>query len=133
MFWLTSTFIVGTENISGGRDLWTLDYRTPMRGSLLWYMRGYAILGDSPHCTIYSVHRDYVLSELAFIAALESEQPGRQWRPLIHTTTDPARGIRGRRLGQRTNEGRITIMKVPLSGWKPIRSSANGRMAHALG
>jgi len=76
-----------------GDDLWTPDYRTPMRGGLLWVYEGLTELyGLVLTARADEAHRDYALGELAWIAAQESEQPGRRWRPLIDTTTDPARG-----------------------------------------
>ena len=76
-----------------GEDLWTPDYRTPMRGSLLWVYEGLTELwGLVLTARADPAHRDYALGELGWMAALESEEPGRRWRTLMDTITNPARG-----------------------------------------
>jgi predicted metalloprotease with PDZ domain len=73
-----------------GADLWTPDFRTPMRDSLLWVYEGqtqfwgYVLEARSGLST-----KQEVLDKLALIAAGLDNLPGRQWRPLIDTTNDP--------------------------------------------
>jgi predicted metalloprotease with PDZ domain len=73
-----------------GADLWTPDFRTPMRDSLLWVYEGqtqfwgYVLEARSGLST-----KQEVLDKLALIAAGLDVAPGRQWRPLIDTTNDP--------------------------------------------
>ncbi|MBA3668164.1 MAG: M61 family metallopeptidase [Sphingomonas sp.] len=73
-----------------GADLWTPDFKTPMRDSLLWVYEGqtqfwgYVLEARSGLST-----KQEVLDKLAVIAAGLDTLPGRQWRPLIDTTNDP--------------------------------------------
>jgi predicted metalloprotease with PDZ domain len=73
-----------------GADLWTPDFRTPMRDSLLWVYEGqtqfwgYVLEARSGLST-----KQEVLDKLALIAAGLDNLPGREWRPLIDTTNDP--------------------------------------------
>jgi predicted metalloprotease with PDZ domain len=73
-----------------GADLWTPDYRTPMRDSLLWVYEGqtqfwgYVLEARSGLST-----KQQVLDKLALIAANLDNLPGREWRPLVDTTNDP--------------------------------------------
>jgi len=72
-------------------DLWTPDFRTPMEGSLLWVYEGQTqfwgyVLGARSGM----LSKEDTLQALASAAAQYSEgSPGRSWRPLIDTTTDP--------------------------------------------
>lgn len=72
-------------------DLWTPDYRTPMRDSLLWVYEGQTqFWGDvlAARSGLWSAeeYRDM----LATVAATYSlGQPGVGWRPLQDTTNDP--------------------------------------------
>ena len=73
-----------------GADLWTPDFKTPMRDSLLWVYEGqtqfwgYVLEARSGMST-----KQEVLDKLALIAAGLDTLPGRQWRPLSDTTNDP--------------------------------------------
>jgi len=68
-------------------DLWTPDYRTPMRNSLLWVYEGqtqfwgYVLAARSGLMT-----KQESLDALATVAAMYDTLPGRTWRPLIDTT-----------------------------------------------
>ncbi|MDB6135079.1 MAG: trypsin-like serine protease [Verrucomicrobiales bacterium] len=79
-----------------GADLWTPDYRTPMRDSLLWLYEGqtqfwgYILAARSGLWT-----RQQTLDALAGIAAAFDTRAGRLWRPVADTTHDPI--ISGRR------------------------------------
>jgi predicted metalloprotease with PDZ domain len=71
-------------------DLWTPDYRYPMRGSGLWVYEGqtqfwgYMLEARSGLST-----KQEVLDKLALVAASLETRAGREWRPLIDTTNDP--------------------------------------------
>ncbi|WP_324806178.1 peptidase M61 [Sphingomonas sp. LY29] len=71
-------------------DLWTPDFKTPMRDSGLWVYEGqtqfwgYVLEARSGLST-----KQEVLDKLALIAAGLDNQAGRAWRPLIDTTNDP--------------------------------------------
>ncbi len=71
-------------------DLWTANYNTPMRGSLLWVYEGqtqywgYVLAGRSG-----LLSRQEALDALAATAALYQNRVGREWRPLEDTTNDP--------------------------------------------
>ncbi len=73
-----------------GADLWTPDFKTPMRNSLLWVYEGqtqfwgYVLEARSGLST-----KQEVLDKLALVAAGLDTLPGRQWRPLQDTTNDP--------------------------------------------
>lgn len=71
-------------------DLWTPDYRTPMRDSLLWVYEGQTqfwgyVLGA--RSGLFS--KQETLDTLAMIAASLDTRKGRTWRPLQDTTNDP--------------------------------------------
>jgi len=73
-----------------GADLWTPDYRTPMRDSLLWVYEGQTqFWGYMLQARSGLVSKQDTLDGLAFIAAYYDNLPGREWRPLIDTTNDP--------------------------------------------
>ncbi|MES2707745.1 MAG: peptidase M61 [Verrucomicrobiota bacterium] len=73
-----------------GADLWTPDYRTPMRDSLLWLYEGqtefwgHVLAARSGLWT-----RQQALDALAQIAAIFDNRAGRQWRSVADTTNDP--------------------------------------------
>ncbi|MEO7635660.1 MAG: peptidase M61 [Sphingomicrobium sp.] len=73
-------------------DLWTPDYRTPVRGSLLWVYEGQTeFWGSVLAARAGLVSREEALGELASVAARYTEgRPGRAWRSLQDTTTQPA-------------------------------------------
>jgi predicted metalloprotease with PDZ domain len=73
-----------------GADLWTPDYRTPMRNTTMWAYEGQDqfwgyVLGA--RAGFYS--KQETLDALAAIAATLDNRPARTWRPLIDTTYDP--------------------------------------------
>lgn len=73
-----------------GADLWTPDYRTPMRNSLLWVYEGQTqfwgyVLGARSGL----LSKQDTLDALALLAAQLDTAPGRQWRPLADTTNQP--------------------------------------------
>lgn len=74
-----------------GADLWTPDFRTPMRDSLLWVYEGQDqfwgyVLGARSGLN----SKQDTLDAIASIAAVLDNRPARQWRPLLDTTNDPA-------------------------------------------
>jgi len=91
-----------------GADLWTPDFQTPMRDSLLWVYEGqtqfwgYVLEARSGLST-----KQEVLDKLALVAAGLDNLPGREWRPLIDTTNDPiisARRPKGWTSNQRSED-----------------------------
>ncbi len=73
-----------------GADLWTPDYRTPMRNSLLWVYEGQTqFWGNILSARSGMMPAEDVRAELARTAAYYDTLPGRSWRPLVDTTNDP--------------------------------------------
>ncbi|HEY3863453.1 MAG TPA: peptidase M61 [Verrucomicrobiae bacterium] len=99
-------------------DLWTPDYRAPMRGSLLWVYEGQTqfwgvVLGARSGL----LTKEETLGNLASITARLDTDAGRTWRPLEDTTDDPVmarRQPKGWRSWQRSedyyNEGLLIWM-----------------------
>ena len=87
-------------------DLWTPEYSTPMRDSLLWVYEGqtqywgYVLAARSGLLT-----RDQALEAIALTAATYEAAPGRTWKTLQDTTNDP-----------------IAAMRRPLPWWSWARS-----------
>ena len=103
-----------------GADLWTPDYRTPMRDSLLWVYEGQTqfwgyVLGARSGL----VSKQDTLDAYALILANAQNTRGREWKPLIDTTNDPTiaqRKPKGWTSWQRSedyyNEGLLVWMEV---------------------
>jgi predicted metalloprotease with PDZ domain len=77
-------------------DLWTPDFETPMGGSLLWVYEGLTqyyghVLAARSGLLTPAQSRD----ALARTAAFYDQQPGREWKSLQDTTTDPISNQRG--------------------------------------
>ncbi len=73
-----------------GADMWTPDYRTPMRGSLLWVYEGQTqFWGHVLEARSGMTGKQDKLDTLAAIAASLVNRPARQWRSLDDTTNDP--------------------------------------------
>jgi predicted metalloprotease with PDZ domain len=72
-------------------DLWTPNFNTPMRDSLLWVYEGQTqYWGNILTARAGMASRQQALDSLAAVAAQYDEgQPGRDWRPLQDTTNDP--------------------------------------------
>lgn len=71
-------------------ELWTPDYRQPMRDNLLWVYEGQTQFWGWVLAARSGVQtRDTVLGMIAGQAGLYSEQPGREWRSVQDTTFDP--------------------------------------------
>jgi predicted metalloprotease with PDZ domain len=70
-------------------DLWTPNYDTPMRDSLLWVYEGQTEYWGKVLAARSGLWtRDQALDELALLAAIYDNVPGRQWRALQDTTND---------------------------------------------
>jgi len=73
-----------------GADLWTPDYRYPMRDSLLWVYEGQTqFWGYVLQARANLVSKQDTLDQYAAIAANLDNMPGRSWRALIDTTNGP--------------------------------------------
>ncbi len=73
-----------------GADLWTPDYRTPMRNSLLWVYEGQTqFWGYVLQARSGLVSKQDTLDALASIAGAYDLAPARAWRDLLDTTNDP--------------------------------------------
>lgn len=71
-------------------DLFTPDFRMPMRNSLLWVYEGQTqFWGHVLEARSGMSTKEQVLGKLAVIAASLDARAGRQWRPLVDTTNDP--------------------------------------------
>jgi predicted metalloprotease with PDZ domain len=71
-------------------DLWTPDYSTPMRDSLLWVYEGQTQYWGQVLATRSGLWtKEQALDALAMTAALYGGRPGRSWRPVEDTTNDP--------------------------------------------
>ena len=103
-----------------GADLWTPDYRTPMRNSLLWVYEGQTqFWGYVLQARSGLVSKQDTLDAYALIAANLQNTVGREWRPMVDTTNDPvisARRPKGWASWQRSedyyNEGLLVWMEV---------------------
>lgn len=103
-----------------GADLWTPDFRTPMRDSLLWVYEGQTqFWGYVLQARSGLVSKQDTLDAYAAIAGSYALAPGRQWRDLLDTTNDPiisARRPKGWTSWQRSedyyNEGLMVWMEV---------------------
>jgi predicted metalloprotease with PDZ domain len=71
-------------------DLWTPNYETPMRGSLLWVYEGMTqYWGQVLSARSGMRTQQQALDYLAMTAAAYQYRVGREWRPLGDTTLDP--------------------------------------------
>ena len=72
-----------------GADLWTPDFRTPMRNTYLWLYEGQTqFWGKVLSARSGLMSKDEALDALAVTAAAYEYLPGRAWRPLIDTVND---------------------------------------------
>lgn len=74
-----------------GADLWTPDYRTPMRDSMLWVYEGLtSFFGPVLAARSGLWSKDEFLGWVAATSATYAEgQPGQVWRSIADTTNDP--------------------------------------------
>jgi predicted metalloprotease with PDZ domain len=111
-------------------DLWTPDYRTPMRGSLLWVYEGQTqfwgvVLGARSGL----LSTEETLGNLAGIAARLDTDAGRKWRPLADTTEDPVisqRRPKGWRSWQRSEDYYNEGLLIWLDADSLIRDLSHG-------
>lgn len=76
-------------------DLWTADYNTPMRNSLLWVYEGQTqYWGHVLTARSGLWNRQDALDSLAHTAAIYDTRIGRNWRALGDTTNDPIVSLR---------------------------------------
>jgi predicted metalloprotease with PDZ domain len=103
-----------------GADLWTPDFREPMRGSLLWVYEGQTqFWGYVLQARSGIVSKQDTLDGYAAILADLDNRPAREWRDLLDTTNDPVISMRrpkGWTSYQRSedyyNEGLLVWMEV---------------------
>ncbi len=113
-----------------GADMWTPDFKTPMRGSLLWVYEGQTqFWGHVLEARSGMTSKQDKLDALAGIAASLDNRPARNWRSLDDTTNDPvisARRPKGWLSYQRSedyyNEGLLIWTEVDAI----IRQGTNG-------
>lgn len=113
-----------------GADLWTPDYRAPMRDSLLWVYEGQTqFWGYVLQARSGMVSKQDTLDQYASILAIYGTAPARQWRNLLDTTNDPiisSRKPKGWTSWQRSedyyNEGLMVWMEVDAM----LRQKSNG-------
>ena len=103
-----------------GADLWTPDFRMPMRGSLLWVYEGQTqFWGYVLQARSGIVSKQDTLDGYAAIMAELDNRPARGWRDMVDTTNDPTisqRRPKGWTSYQRSedyyNEGLLVWMEV---------------------
>lgn len=111
-------------------DLWTPDFRTPMRDSLLWVYEGQTqfwgvVLGARSGM----LSKEEALDNFANWAASLEYRPARTWRPLVDTTNDPiisARRPKGWPSWQRSEDYYVEGALVWLEADSIIRKLSNG-------
>ena len=112
-------------------DLWTADYNTPMRNSLLWVYEGQTQYWGyvlSARSGLWS--KDQTLDLLALEAATYDHVPGRAWKALQDTTNDPIVAERRPapwRAWQRSEDYYIEGVLVWLDADTLIRERSHGR------
>ena len=114
-----------------GADLWTPDYRTPMRDSMLWVYEGQTqFWGHVLAARSGLVTKPEALDSLAVDAATYDTTPGRTWRPVIDTTNDPiisGRAPQAWRSWQRAEDYYVEGALVWLEADATIRQLTRGR------
>lgn len=114
-----------------GADLWTPDFKTPMRDSLLWVYEGQTqFWGYVLQARSGLVSKQDTLDMLAAIGASLDNRPGREWRPLIDTTNDPiisARRPKGWVSWQRSEDYYNEGLLIWLEADAKLRELSGGR------
>jgi predicted metalloprotease with PDZ domain len=113
-----------------GADMWTPDFRTPMRGSLLWVYEGQTqfwgvVLGARSGM----LSKEEALDNFANWAASLDNSKGRTWRALVDTTNDPiisARRPKGWTSWQRSEDYYIEGAMIWLEADSIIRKQTRG-------
>jgi predicted metalloprotease with PDZ domain len=76
-------------------DLWTPNFNSPMRDSLLWVYEGQTqYWGEVLAARAGLLTKQQTLDSFAMIAATYDQRIGREWRPLEDTTNDPIIAMR---------------------------------------
>ena len=76
-------------------DLWTPNFNTPMRDSLLWVYEGQTEYWGSVLAARSGLWtKQQALDSIAATAAVYDLRRGREWRPLVDTTNDPIIALR---------------------------------------
>lgn len=113
-----------------GADLWTPDFRTPMRDSLLWVYEGQTQLwGYVLGARSGLLSKEEALGALANIAAHLDNDAGRKWRPVADTTDDPIiaqRRPKGWRSWQRSEDYYNEGLLIWLDADSLIRELSHG-------
>jgi predicted metalloprotease with PDZ domain len=113
-----------------GADLWTPDFKTSMRDSLLWVYEGQTqFWGNVLEVRSGLSSKQDVLDKLAGIAAALDTLPGRAWRPLQDTTNDPiisARRPKGWASWQRSEDYYNETMLIWIEADAVIREGTGG-------
>lgn len=113
-----------------GQDLWTPDFRAPMRDSLLWVYEGQTqFWGYVLEARSGLASKPQILDALASIAAGLDNLPARDWRPMIDTTNDPvisARKPKGWGSFQRSEDYYNEGMMIWLEADAIIRKGTKG-------
>jgi predicted metalloprotease with PDZ domain len=111
-------------------DLWTPDFKTPMRDSLLWVYEGQTqFWGTVLEARSGMSSKADVLDKIAGIAAQLDTLPGRAWRPLQDTTNDPiisARRPKGWASWQRSEDYYNESMLIWFEADAVIREGTSG-------
>jgi predicted metalloprotease with PDZ domain len=114
-----------------GADLWTPDYATPMRDSLMWVYEGQTqFWGQVLAARSGLTSRQEALDSLALTAAAYEARVGRQWRDVGDTTNDPiisARKPKGWLSWQRNEDYYSEGLLVWLDADSLIRERTGGK------
>jgi predicted metalloprotease with PDZ domain len=112
-------------------DLWTQDFATPMRTSLLWVYEGQTqYWGTVLAARAGFLTKQQALDRLAQTAAIYAYRKGRDWRPLVDTTMDPAVAARRSlpwRSWQRSEDYYSEGLLIWLDADTYIREKSKGR------
>ncbi len=111
-------------------DMWTADFRTPMRGNLLWLYEGQTQFWGYILATRAGLMTtEETLGMLAATAARYNHRPGRNWRTLADTSLDPvvaSRQPRGWTSWSRTEDYYSEGLLVWLDADSLIREQTDG-------
>ncbi len=111
--------------------LWTPNFDVPMQDNLLWLYEGQTSYWDQVLAARSGLQsKEMVLGELARVAGIYAEQPGREWRSVEDTTHDPIiAGRKPRPFGSQSrnedyyNEGSMVWLEADMT----IRTLSKGK------
>jgi predicted metalloprotease with PDZ domain len=113
-----------------GANLWTPDFKTPMRDNLLWVYEGQTqFWGYVLQARSGLVSKQDTLDQLAQIYAVYDNWQGREWRPMVDTTHDPiisSRRPKGWSSYQRSEDYYNEGLLIWLEADSVIRKQSNG-------